>query len=189
MGMSMPADIDLRANFSGLWRMSRRDSKVLDPMTGEWVQEVIQDQVNEILIDGSMTYTRVRIVHADNLTTYLGFKIEHGIDEWVPYTCFHIEGDLNHEALKPNNFRKIHERVGEPISYLRLIYVDPRTQYRVTRHVDGSADYMMQSRLAEDLQSRIAKVWAVDSTAAIEKHLIRDRGAGPEWPKWTEWPE
>jgi hypothetical protein len=112
-----------------------------------------------------------------------------GSDDWTPYLCFHIEGDPNHAKLTPHAFRREQTRVGEPISFLKLLYVDRRTQYRATRDREGNALYMMENRCSEDLQRRVAKVWSIDGSAAVEKHLIRDPGPAPDWPRWAQWPE
>jgi hypothetical protein len=177
----MESDFD-PTGFDGVWRMYLPDSKVRDPETGEWVPEVIRDQVSETRHEGDVMHFRCRIEHAEDLVLYLGYTCRYGADEWVPYTVLHIEGDPNHESLKPNNFRKVHARVGEPIAFLKQVYVDPRTKVRITRHPDGDAQYVLTSRLSEDRQRNVATVQAVEGGAAIEKHAIRDTGPEPEWP-------
>src|SRR5207302_10926417 len=120
--------------------------------------------------------------HAEDLSLYLRYTCRYDADEWVPYTVFHIEGDRDHESLRPNDFRTVHARVGEPIAYLKQIYVDPRTRYRITKHPDGRAQYCLMTRLSEDGQRSVAKVMAVEGDAEIDKHFIRDIGLAPDWP-------
>lgn len=170
------------SGFDGTWRMYLPDSKVRDPKTGAWVPEVINDQVAEMRHEGDVLHFRCRIDHAPDLSLFLQYTCRYGADEWVPYTVFHIEGDPEHESLRPNDFRKVHARVGEPIAYLKEIYVDPCTQIRITRHPDGSAQYGLLSRLSDDRQRIVATVQSVDSDAAIVKHMIRDTGRTPDWP-------
>jgi hypothetical protein len=169
-------------DFDGVWRMLREDSMVRDPVTGEWVPEVIEEQVVDIRHEGPVVDCRVRIHHAADLVLYLKYTCRYDADEWVPYVVHHIDGDPNHESLRPNNFRTVQARVGEPIAYLKQIYVDPRTHYRITRHPDGAAQYSLMSRLSEDGERMVAVVHAVESEAAIVKHVIRDRSATFVWP-------
>ena len=86
------------------------------------------------------------------------------------------------ESLRPNDFRKVHARVGEPIAFVREIYVDPRTMFRLTRHPDGSAQYGLMSRLSDDGGRIVGSVQSAESDAAIVKHMIRDTGPPPVWP-------
>jgi hypothetical protein len=125
---------------------------------------------------------RVRIDHADDLSLYMKYTCRYGADEWVPYGVYHIDGDPNHEKLQPNDFRTVVARVGEPIAYCKQIYVDPRTRYRITKHPDGVAQYVLMSRLSEDRQRLVGRVLAVEGDAEIDKHFVRDDGPAPEWP-------
>jgi hypothetical protein len=170
------------SGFDGVWRMYLPDSKVLDPATGEWVPEVINDQVSEVRHDGDVMEFRSRIQHAPDLVLYLRYVCGYDTEEWAPYTVMHIDGDPEHESLRPNRFRKVHARVGDPIAFVKQVFVDPRTRFRITRHPDGSAQYLLMNRLSEDRQRSVAKVMSADSDAAIEKHSIRDTGPAPEWP-------
>jgi hypothetical protein len=177
----MDEDFD-PSGIDGLWRMDRQDSKVRDPETGEWNQEPINEQIAEIRHDGDVMDFRCRIQHAPDLALYLRYRVRYGAEEWVPYEVFHIDGDPNHESLMPNLFRKVHARVGEPIAYLKEIYVDPRTTVRITKHPDGQAQYGLLSRLSEDRQRLVGKVFPVEGEAGISKAMVRDLGPAPEWP-------
>jgi hypothetical protein len=178
----MTADFD-SAGFNGVWRMYLPDSKVRDPETGEWVPEVIRNQVIELQIhDGVMDY-RVRIDHAEDLSMYMRYTCRFDDPEWVPYSLVHIEGDPNHESLRPNDFRKVPARVGEPVAYLKHIYVDPRTHYRITKHPDGTPQYVMLRRLSEDSQRYVSTVWPVEGNTGVEKHFIRDPDTEVDWPQ------
>jgi hypothetical protein len=177
----MSEQIDL-SGMDGVWRMDRAGSKVRDPETGEWVEEPIVEQIAEIRHDGDVLDFRCRIQHAPDLALYLRYRVRYGADEWVPYEVFHIDGDPEHESLRPNLFRKVHARVGEPIAYLKEVYVDPRTTVRLTRHPDGEAQYGLMARLSEDGQRLVGKVIAVEGDAGISKAMVRDTGPAPVWP-------
>jgi hypothetical protein len=162
----MDADFD-PSGFDGVWRTDRSSP-------GELV---------EIRHDGDVVQCRSRIDHGDDLSLFLGYSCRYGADEWVPYTVLHIEGDPDHERLRPNAFRKVHARVGRPIAYLKQVYVDPRTIFRVTKHPDGTAQYGAVIRLSGNGQELTASVVAVDVDAPIVQHLVRDAGSAPDWPK------
>jgi hypothetical protein len=170
------------SGMNGVWRMDRSDSMVRDPEAGEWVEEPINEQVVEIRHDGDVLDFRCRIQHTPDLALYLRYRVRYGDDKWVPYEVFHIEGDPEHESLKPNLFRKVHARVGEPIAYLKEVFVDPRTTIRITRHPDGQAQYGLMARLSEDGQRLVGKVFPVEGDAGISKAMVRDSGPAPQWP-------
>lgn len=177
----MNDDLDLSA-MDGLWRMDRVASKVRDPETGDWVEEAIREQIAEIRHDGDVLNFRCRIQHAPDLALYLRYRVRYGAAEWVPYEVFHIDGDPEHESLRPNLFRKVHARVGQPIAYLKELYVDPRTTVRITKHPDGLAQYALIGRLSEDGRRLTGKVFPVEGGAGISKAMVRDAGPAPEWP-------
>lgn len=170
------------SGLDGVWRMDHAESQVRDPRTGEWVPEVILNQVVEIRHDGDVVDFRLRVDHAEDLSLYMRYTCRYGADEWVPYLVAHIDGDPNHESLRPNHFRKVHARVGEPVAYLKEVYVDPRTTFRLTRHPDGQAQYGLMSRLSADGQRVVGKVWPVEGQAGISKSMVRDTGPAPVWP-------
>lgn len=170
------------SGFNGAWQMYLPDSKVFDPVTGEWVPEVINSQFNEVWHDRDVMKFRSRIDHAEDVSMYLGYTCRYGADEWVPYQILHIEGDPDHESLRPNHFRKQHARVGGVMGYVKQVYVDPRTRIRITRHPNGEAQYVLMTRLSEDRQRVVAKVMAAEGDAGVEKHMIRYEGPALEWP-------
>jgi hypothetical protein len=169
------------SGFDGVWRM-QAGSRVRDPRSGEWVPEPIQQQVIDIRHDDDVMHCRVRIDHAEDLSLYMRYTCRYGADEWVPYAVYHIEGDPNHEKLRPNDYRKVVARIGEPIAFLKQIYVDPRTRYRITKHPSGSAQYVLMSRLAEDRQQMVGRVLAAEGDGEIDKHFVRDFESAIEWP-------
>jgi hypothetical protein len=158
------------------------DSKVRDPRTGEWLPEPIQNQVIEISHDADVMEYRVRIDHDDDLSLFMRYTCRYGAEEWVPYGVYHIEGDPNHPKLQPNDHRKVVAQAGEPIAYIKQVYVDPRTRFRITKHSDGAAQYVLMSRLSEDRQRMVGKLLPAEGNAEIDKHFVREAGAGPEWP-------
>jgi hypothetical protein len=60
------------------------DSKVRDPNTGEWMPEVVNDQVAEMRHEDDVLHFRCRIDHAADLSLYLRYICRYGADEWVP---------------------------------------------------------------------------------------------------------
>ncbi len=144
--------------------------------------EVLKGQLLEIRTDGDVMDYRIRIDITDDLTTYMKYTCRFGDEEWAPYTVYHIDGDPNHEMLKPSDILKGGTRLGEPVAFIKQVYVDPRTQYRITKNPDGSAQYVMLRRLSEDRQRNVGTVLTAEGEAEIAKHFIRDAGPAPIWP-------
>jgi hypothetical protein len=84
--------------------------------------------------------------------------------------------------LQPGDFRKIQARVGTVTAYVKQVYIDPRTFYRITKHPDGRAQYLLLSRLSEDGDRCVASVYAADDDAAVVKQFSRDTDPSLTWP-------
>jgi hypothetical protein len=168
--------------FDGVWRMYLPDSTVLDPATGEMIPEVLTDQVLEIRTTGDVMDYKIRVDHSPELSIFMTYRCQFGAVEWTPYTVYHIEGDANDPALRPGPLLKSGTRLGEPMAFIKQVYVDPRTQYRITRNPDGTAQYLMLRRLSEDGRRNVGTVLTAEGERSIDKHFLRDEGPAPEWP-------
>jgi hypothetical protein len=177
----MDTDVD-PSGFDGIWRMDRSDSKVRDPETRKWKPEPILNQIVEMRHDGDVMENRCRIDHAEDLSLYVGYACRYGDSEWAPYSVFHIHGDPDHPMLQPGDFRKVPASVGTVTAYVKQVYVDPRTFYRITKHPDGRPQYILLSRLSEDGERCVASVYAVEDDAAVVKQFSRDADPSFTWP-------
>ena len=64
--------------------------------------------------------------------------------------------------------------MGEPIAWLKVAYVDPRTQVRLTKNLDGSAQYVLLSRVSEDGSKLFGYVMTPDGQFVTDKHFFRE---------------
>ncbi|SDZ48220.1 hypothetical protein [Herbiconiux ginsengi] len=164
--------IDL-SGFEGLWVMDLGHSRIRDENTGGWKAEDLEGQTIEMLHHGDVQEYRIRVDIAPDLTTYMGYTCTFGDPEWVPYSVVEIAGDPNHPRLKPNKVLKGGTRLGEPIAWVKQVYVDPRTHYRITKNPDGTAQYAMLRRLSEDGTTLVSTVLSADGTSDVAKHFVR----------------
>lgn len=164
------------SGFDGVWRLAKSDSTILDPETGEHVEETLADQWLERRTVGREMTTTMHVGIAADLTTHMEFTATLGGEDWVPYVVTSIDGDPAHPALQPGEDKmlKAGTRVGEPIAWIKVQYLDPRTQVRLTKNLDGSAQYVLVSRLSEDGQKLYGYVMTPDGQFVIDKHFVRE---------------
>jgi hypothetical protein len=173
------------SGFDGVWRMDLSQSQVRDPSTGEWQPEWLRGQINEIRHEGATQHFRLQVQVAVDLVVFKAFTATLGAPGWAPYDVVHIDGDPHHERLGPGGLLKGGMRSGEPAAWVKLLYVDPRTQYRVNRNPDGSAQYLLLRRLSEDGQRLTGTVLTPDGEAIIAKAFVRDPQASIDLPSAT----
>jgi hypothetical protein len=161
------------SGFDGHWVMVNDESTIWDPERGEYVPEVLKGQEIDIRHDGDVQIYRIRVDITEDLTIHMGYECRFGDAVWVPYTVVQIDGDPDHPALAPNDTLKQGTRLGAPIAWIKQIYVDPRTQYRISRNPDGTAQYVMMRRLSEDGTRNVGTVLTPDGTASIDKAFMR----------------
>jgi len=167
----MSEELDL-AGFDGTWAIDLTRSEVRDEKTGEWVPEWLKDQDIEMRHDGDVQTYRGVVKAADDLTMYMGYTCAFGQQEWVPYAIVEIDGPADHPLLKPNPTLTSGVRLGDPIAWVKQVYVDPRTHYRISKNLDGTPQYVMLRRLLED-GSILSTVIDPDGTPTIRKYFTR----------------
>jgi hypothetical protein len=177
------------SGFDGVWILGP-DSKVRDPSTGKWIPDVIGYEVAEVRHEGDLFHERARIDYDDDLSLWIELKCRYGAAEWAPAIVTRIDGDPNHDRLKPgpHNFRKVVARVGEPLNFIKQVYVDRRTHYRIFRRHDGNVQAVAMKQLTEDGQRIISPLYpahpntAAGYDAANLKEFVRTSDPPPDWP-------
>jgi hypothetical protein len=170
--MSSNQQLDM-SGFEGEWEMDPEKSLIWDKEQSKWVPEWVQAQHMTLRHDGDTQIYTVRIGLADDLAVHMGYESTFGDPTWVPYSLWEIEGDPNHDLLKPNDLLKSGMVLKEPIAWVVQTYVDPRTHYRITRNLDGTAQYSMSRRLSEDGQTVLSVVTLPDGTPSVAKSFVR----------------
>ncbi|GLI28591.1 hypothetical protein ARHIZOSPH14_28330 [Agromyces rhizosphaerae] len=158
--------------FEGKWAIDLERSQVRDPETGEWVPEWLKDQDIEMRHDGDVQTYRGVVKPADDLTMYLGYTCAFSQSDWVPYAVVDIDGPADHPLLQPNATLKAGTTLGEPIAWVKQVYVDERTHYRISRNLDGTPQYVMLRRLLDD-GSVLSTVVDPDGVPTIRKYFTR----------------
>lgn len=167
-------DVDFDpSRFDGKWRMAREASSVLDEETGEMVQEPIVDQWSENRTDGDVITYTISIEVEPGLTLHMGYTVKINDTAWAPYTVVRIDGDPEHPHLAGGGMLKSGVRVGEPVAWIKHVYVDPRTQFRITKNLDGTPQYVLQRRLSEDGNKLYGSVLTPEGKLVIDKHFVR----------------
>ena len=167
----MTEAIDL-SGFEGFWEMDIERSRVRDEKTGEWVPEWLDGQTIELRHHDDVQSYKVEIQIDETLRTFMGYTCAFGQEEWVPYSVVGIDGPPDHELLKPNKTLKAGTALGEPVAWVKQVYVDPRTHYRVTKNLDGTPQYVMLRRLSEDGQSLLSTVVDPDGNPTVSKFFV-----------------
>jgi hypothetical protein len=170
--MSTNSNMDL-TGFDGIWDMDPEASFVWDVEQGKWVPEWVQAQHMTLRHEGAKQIYTVRIQIADDLATHMGYESIFGDPTWVPYSVWEIEGDPDHELLKPGDMLKSGIVLRQPMAWVVQTYVDPQTHYRITKNLDGTAQYSMSRRLSDDGDSIVSVVTLPDGTPSVSKTFRR----------------
>jgi hypothetical protein len=173
----MTDDVIDGTGFDGVWHMDQGRSRVWDEETNQWRQEPIEAQTLDIRHEGDVMHYRIAVKHSPTLTIHMTYECRFSDEKWAPYSVVDIEGDAGHDDLKPGDLLKSGIRLGEPIAYIKQVYVDPRTQYRITRNLDGTAQYAMLRRLSDDGQTNTGTVLTPQGVATISKVFGREKPA------------
>jgi hypothetical protein len=165
------------SGFEGTWYMDRAQSRVWDKEANEWRPEPIEAQTLQMRMEGDVMYYKIALKHSEELILQMTYTCRFGDESWVPYRVLALKADENDEHLAPGDILKAGVKPGEPIAYVKQVYVDPRTQYRITRNLDGSAQYIMLRRLSEDGRTNTGTVLDPDGTVIISKVFVRSKPA------------
>ncbi|GAA1466551.1 hypothetical protein [Microbacterium thalassium] len=167
-----PDDFD-PTGFDGTWVMVNDESTIWDAEKQEYVPEILAGQEITIRHEGDLQIYRIRVDIEPDLSIHMAYECRFGDSAWVPYRVVQIDGDPNHPRLQPNAVLKQGTRLNEPIAWIKQVYVDRRTQYRITKNPDGTAQYIMMRRLNEDGTRNVGTVLNPAGVASIDKAFMR----------------
>lgn len=171
--MVYPPDHFDPSGFSGTWGMLLSESTIWDAATQAYIPEVLAGQEVTIRHEDDLQIYRIRVDITSELRVHMAYECRFGAHEWTPYRVVEIDGDPEDSHLLPNDTLRQGMRLGEPIAWVKQVYVDPHTQYRITRNPDGTAQYVMMRRLNEDLTRNVATVLHPDGIAHVDKVFAR----------------
>ncbi len=170
----------MEQSFSGNWQIDLSQSKVWDYQSGAYIPDAIGDERIRIdLIDDVQTY---EVLLGDAPTIRISYTSRYDSPEWVPYSVRDITnfktGDQSKEledfVLRTHQRRKSF-RVGDIYGMVRTVYVDKSTHYRISRDVDGKAEYAMMRKLDKTGASYTSYVFRTDGIVSTIRRFIREQ--------------
>ncbi|WP_173933966.1 hypothetical protein [Chelativorans sp. Marseille-P2723] len=168
--------------FHGTWTIDTAESAVWDDNLGKHVPDEVGEEVITLRIeDGVQDY---EVLYGDRPKIRIGYTAPYDGVEWVPYAVREIISSSADPAVELDEFKRrikasggVRERrfeVGQTYGLVRLIYVDERTHYRVSRNpLDGKAQHIMLRRMAEDGDSYVARVFDVNGIVHRIRKFVR----------------
>jgi len=170
--------------FDGTWRIDGAQSKVWDENAQAYVEDEVGDEVITMkILNDIQDY---EVLYGDDPQITLGYSSRYDDSQWVPYLVRAIrhlgEGPVEDSISAFKN--RIHAQegtearrqfeIGKAYAFVRTIYVDPRTHYRVARHPDGeTAQAMMLRRMSEDGLSYVATVLDPNGVISRIRKFVR----------------
>lgn len=164
-------------DFDGTWYMDRAGSRYWDYASSRWIPEPILAQTVSMRTEGDTMHYKIAIKHGEELTTHMEYTCRFDDPEWVPYTCVAMESPHGVTRKEGGGVLKSGLELGKPLAFIKQIYVDERTQYRITKNPDGTAQYVMLRRLSEDGSTNTGVCMDPNGHTFVEKVFTRNRPA------------
>lgn len=168
--------------FNGRWKIDFTESKVWDAERQSYVADDAGEELITITVkDGVQDYA---VLYGDNPIIRLGYTARYDAPEWVPYLVRDIIVPEDQDvAAAIMEFQKrtksdsgVNARrfeVGKPYGFLRIALVDQRTHYRINRAEDGTAQYVMMRRMADDGRSYLATIMDITGVVFRVRRFLR----------------
>ena len=164
--------------FNGTWKIDIANAKKWDGVTKAYIPDEVGEEIITIrTVDGVQDY---EVLYGDDPVIRMGYTTRFDAAEWKPYSVREIiskpgvdPADAVAEfrqrigANQGSNTRNF--RVGQPYGLVRLVYIDERTHYRISKAEDGSPQNVLLRRMAEDSQSYMSSL--MDAEGVV--HRIR----------------
>ncbi|HWK67256.1 MAG TPA: hypothetical protein VNS34_20200 [Rhizobiaceae bacterium] len=170
--------------FQGTWTIDLANSLVWDDNLKRHVPDEIGEEVITITVkDRVQDY---EVLYGDRPKIKMGYTAAYDGAEWVPYTVREILSPSSEAetAAEVEEFKKRikasggdRERrfeIGKPYALVRVIDLDERTQYRISRDPLGSgAQNSVLRRMANDGKSMVSTVVDVEGLVYRIRRFIR----------------
>lgn len=168
--------------FHGKWTIDTAESFVWDTEQEKHVPDEVGEEIINLRVrNGVQDY---EVLYGDSPRIRMGYTAPYDGADWVPYAVREIIAANADPQAEVAAFKQriravggVHERqfeVGKCYGLVRLVYVDARTHYRVSRDpVDGKAQHVMLRRMAEDGNSYMARVFDVDGIVHRIRRFVR----------------
>ena len=168
--------------FNGTWAIDLDSSTVWDDKLGRHVKDEVGQEI--ITLRQSEGVQDYEVLYGDEPQIRMGYTARFDDREWVSYSVREIiSSTANAEADISEFKRRIkasggeRERqfeVGKSYGIVRLVYVDERTHYRISKNPqDGMAQSILLRRMADDGQSYLTHVLDVHGIIYRVRKFVR----------------
>lgn len=168
--------------FNGTWKIDLARSKKWDTATGAYVPDAVGEEIITLKIEnGVQDY---EVLYGNDPVIRMGYTSRHDDAAWVPYAVREIIADPGRDqanavaafrtrigATQGPNARNF--QVGKPYALVRIVYVDERTHYRISKAEDGSPQNVMLRRMAADGRSYLSTLLDADGVVARVRCFVR----------------
>ncbi len=168
--------------FNGTWKIDLANASKWDTATKTYIPDAVGEEIITIRVDdGVQNY---EVLYGDDPVIRMGYTARFDAAEWVPYSVREIVTSFGvdqttavaafrqrigaNEASNARNFQ-----IGKPYGLVRLIYIDDRTHYRISKSEDGRPQNVLLRRLAEDGGSYMTSLLDAEGVVSRIRPFIR----------------
>lgn len=170
--------------FQGTWAIDPSESLVWDDLLKKHVPDEIGEELITIIVrDRIQDY---EVLYGDRPKIRMGYTAVYDSPEWVPYSVRDIlsKSSAEETAAQVEEFKRRikasggeRERrfeLGKSYALVRVIDLDPRTQYRISRdEATGKAQNSVLRRMSEDGKSMLSTVVDVEGLVYRIRKFVR----------------
>ena len=170
------------SRFNGTWKIDLKNAAKWDTATKSYIPDAVGEEIITLRVeDGVQDY---EVLYGDDPVIRMGYTARFDAAEWVPYSVREIitapgadpaktvaefrQRIGANEASNARNFQ-----VGKPYGLVRLVYIDERTHYRISKTEDGRPQNVLLRRMAEDGQSYMTSLLDAEGVVSRIRPFIK----------------
>ena len=170
------------SRFNGTWKIDIRNASKWDTVTRTYIPDAVGEEIITIRVeDGVQEY---EVLYGDDPVIRMGYTAHFDAAEWVPYSVREIICAPGvdqatavaafrrrigaDEASNARNFQ-----AGKPYGLVRLVHIDERTHYRISKTEDGRPQNVLLRRLAEDGKSYMTSLLDAEGVVSRIRPFLR----------------
>lgn len=171
--------------FNGTWEIDLEQSLVWDDASRTHVRDEVGQEIITLRTEGDIQ--DYEVLYGDRPRIRMGYTARYDDPQWVSYAVREVISDAPDVAQAVDAFKQRIKaaggerdrsfEVGTSYGLIRLVSVDDRTHYRVSKTPqDGSAQSIMLRRMAPDGQSYLATVLDIHGIVYRIRRFVRVAG-------------
>ena len=172
------------SGFNGTWKIDIANARKWDTAAKAYIPDAVGEEIITIRVeDGVQDY---EVLYGNDPVIRMGYTARFDAAAWVPYAVREIvtaPGVDQAQAVaafrqrigadEGSNARNF--EVGKPYGMVRLVYIDERTHYRISRTEDGRPQNVLLRRLAEDGRSYMTSLLDAEGVVSRIRPFIAVR--------------